>query len=281
MKKTLKKMAWDATLNTDVATEFKNAELTLFLRMGFKQINPAGGAATGTYNDYGSPAATPRKIVKWTPSAWASWKNNFVSSAEKFWKGKFWLINNFSLLEYTYKGQKYIPNISCGFKLSGGDATNATSSSFHHIIEVVRLDKSETWFGSHSRLYDSLDTSSVPKASDSNGKPIFQQAHVHEVGHLLGLGHVDEGKPHCPTNGNTNARACYGVTDKDKNSVMGSGMQLRPKQANPWRLAMKEFTKKGNLFVTSDWEAKLNKYYPRTPTEAANKKHFISPPKRK
>jgi len=69
--------------------------------------------------------------------------------------------------------------------------------------------------------------------------------------------------------------------DNNKNSVMGSGMQLRPKQANPWRLAMKEFTKKGNLFVTSDWEAKLNKHYPRTPTEAANKRHFISPPKRK
>lgn len=281
MKKTIKKANWDATLNTDVCTAYNNADLTITLRLGFKKIDPAGGAAKGTYNDYGSATGTARKIIKWTPSAWTAWKNNFVKSAERYWHGKFWLNNNFSMLEYMDKGQKYIPNIWCRFDLSGGDATTATSSKSHHIIEVVRLDSSETWFGSHSKLYDSLDTNSIQKATDSKGNAIMQRAHVHEVGHLLGLGHVDEGKKHCPTSGNTNVRACYGVSDKDKNSVMGGGMQPRVKHANPWRRAIIEFTKKGNMHVLSDWEAKMNRYYPRTPTEVASKKIFSTRPKRK
>ncbi len=222
-----------------------------------------------------------RKIVKWTPSSWATWKNNFIKSAEKYWHGKFWLINNFSLFEYTHNGQKYVPNIWCCLDLTSGDSTSLTSAKFHHIIEVVKLDKTETWFGSHSKLYDSLDTKAVQKATDSKGKAIIQQAHVHEIGHLLGLGHVDEGKKHCPTTGNTNLRPCYGVTDTDKYSVMGSGMQLRLKHANPWRKAMIELTKKGNVSVLNDWEPKLNRYYPRTPTEVAKNKHITIRPTRK
>jgi hypothetical protein len=56
----------------------------------------------------------------------------------------------------------------------------------------VRLHSSENWFGSHSRLYDNRDTDSVEKGKDSAGKPIMPRAHVHEIGHLLGFGHVDE-----------------------------------------------------------------------------------------
>ncbi|VUD62370.1 hypothetical protein TDB9533_03027 [Thalassocella blandensis] len=278
MKKTIKKARWDATLDTDVCDKFNNADLTLTLKLGFKQVNPSGGKATGTYNDYGSNTGTARKIVRWTPAAWNTWKQNFVTSAQKYWHGKFWLINNFSELEYEDSGVKYIPNIWCRFKLQGSDSM--PSSVHHHTIEVVRLDKSETWFGSHSRLYDSLDTNSVQKGTDSKGNPIMQRAHVHEVGHLLGLGHVDIGKPHCPPGGNTNLGPCYGVLDKDKNSVMGQGMQLRDKHANPWRTAIIEFTKKGNAAKASDWAPKTSRHYPRTPAEVAAKTSITKKPNR-
>lgn len=278
MKKTIKRTTWDATLDTDVTSEYNNADLTINLRLGFKQINPARGAQTGTYNDYGMRGMTARKIVKWTPAEWTAWINNFVSSAEKYWHGKFWLVNNFSAFEYEAKGMKYIPNIYCRFNLTGTDV--ATSGNHHHIIEVVRLHKSETWFGSHSRLYDSLDTNSVQKGTDSKGNPIMQRAHVHEVGHLLGLGHVDIGKKHCPANGNTNLGPCYGVADVDKYSVMGQGMQLRDKHANPWRRAMIEITKKGNLANTADWGPRQQRIYPRTLAEVASNTIITTRPKR-
>ena len=84
MKKTLNLAKFDAELNTDVCDARNNAELTLKLKLGFRQINPAAGAGAGTYNDYGDPTATARKIVKWTPGEWANWKHNFIRTAQSY-----------------------------------------------------------------------------------------------------------------------------------------------------------------------------------------------------
>jgi hypothetical protein len=278
MKKYVKKASWDAVLDTGVCDAYNNAELTIQLKLGFKQINPAGGAASGTYNDYGAKTTTARKIVKWTPSAWRSWKQDFVTSAQRYWHGRFWLINNFGLFEYEADGAKYIPNIWCRFEITASDASAA--GKYHHVISVVRLHKSENWFGSHSKLYDNRDTNLVQKGTDSKGNPIMQRAHVHEIGHLLGLGHVDVGKKHCPVSGNTNLGPCYGVADTDKYSVMGQGMQRRDKHANPWRRAMVEIAKKGSVLKSTDWAPKGTRHYPRTPDEAAANKLITARPKR-
>ncbi|HSX50866.1 MAG TPA: hypothetical protein VLF09_07925 [Cellvibrio sp.] len=277
MKKTLAKSSWDAVLDTSMCDKYTNAELTITIKLGFKQINPAAGALTGTYNDYGDPRAPARKIDKWTKNSWEAWKLNFVQSAQKYWDGKFWLINNFSLMDLQDNGVKYIPNVWCRFKLQGADATPGFKS--HHTIEVVRLNKSETWFGSHSRLFDSLDTKSVAKGTDSKGRSIMQKAHVHEVGHLLGLPHVDVGKSHCPPS-NTNSSACYGVADTDKYAVMGQGMQLRDSNANPWRQAMIDIFVKGNINLPSDWTPKQTRHYPRTLAEVTSKTLITKKPTR-
>jgi hypothetical protein len=231
-KTTLKLSKFDAELNTTPCNARNNADLTLTLRLGFRQINPAGGAEKGTYND-ANP--TPRKIIKWTAPAWTTWKNTFVRSAQDFWSGSFWLINNFGRCGFQDNGNIFIPNFYCLLNIEGSDA----STGLHHfVIDVVRLDPTETSFRSHAKLYDSQDMVATSVRNDSKGKPIMQQTHVHEIGHLLGLGHVDIGKPHCPANGDTNAAACYGVLDQDLNSVMGAGMQIRDSHATPWKSAL-------------------------------------------
>ncbi len=299
MKKKISFAKFDAELNTDCCDPYNNAELTLTLRMGFKQINPSGGADKGTYHDYGDATEPTRKIIKWTATSWTNWKTNFVSSAEAFWTGKFWLINDSGSFPFTKGTATYYPNVWCRFKLVGNESTVAGN---HHTIDVVRLDPTESWFGSHSTLYDSKDTNSVKKATTSAGKKVMQRAHVHEVGHLLGLDHVDVGKPHCPAAGDTNAGMCYGVADADKLAVMGSGMQLRLENAYPWREALRAFALEelmmaalGNPLllalgrvslsmpvasITSVWPAKMQRHYPRTEAELRAGTMITARPKR-
>ena len=294
MKQTMQFSNFDAELNTDVCDAYNNAELALTLKLGFQQINPTGTAATGTYHDYGDAADPLRNIIRWTPGAWSSWKANFVSSAQHFWNGKFWLVNDAGLFRYQALGQTFVPNIYCKMKIESSDSTTGN----HHNISVVRLASNETWFGSHSTLYDSRDTDSVNKATDSQGRAIMQRAHVHEVGHLLGLDHVDVGQAHCPSSGDTNASACYGVSDASLNSVMGSGMTIRLENAAPWRNAMRGFAVASALqagpptaldllmpysrlfafptHLLASWPARLTRHYPRTLAEAGAELNITS-----
>ncbi|WP_152616543.1 hypothetical protein [Sphingomonas sp. ERG5] len=237
MKFTKRYPGYDAVLDTDRCSSRNNADLTLTLRIGFRQINPMAGAETGSYPDFGDPSRTLRQTVKWTPKDWAAWKLNFCNSAQRFWDKKFWLDNRGGDFAFRQGMEIFIPNIFCRLELIGNDDTVGTH---HVVIDVVRLAATESFFGSNARLFDSKDTNLVQKGTDSKGKAIMQRAHVHEVGHLLGLGHVAIGKPGCPASGDPDLTPCYGVTDEDKNSVMGGGMRLDVVHAAPWITAFND-----------------------------------------
>lgn len=280
MKKELKTSKWDAELNTDVCDPYTNADITLKVKLGFRQINPAGGKAEGTYYDYGDSTESARKIIKWTAGSWAKWTEEFASSVQKYWHGKFWLVNNFSLFEYEVKGTKYRPNLWCRMEVKQSTVPEVGPPDAHHVIEVVRLHASENWFGSHSTLYDSRDLRWVEKNTDSKGNKVMQRAHVHEFGHLLGLRHVDEGKAHCPTTGDTNKKPCYGISDIDMKNVMGGGMAITADLAKPWRDAAAQLSGKGAVATLTDWESKIFRHYPRTLAEVTAKRSITARPRR-
>jgi hypothetical protein len=156
MKTGMSLNTYDIELDSDRCDPYNNADLTISLRLRLptdqsRQWRPP----EGTYHDYGDATEPARKIIKWTPGAWDQWKKNFVASAQKYWHGRFWLVNK--LRGARIRGQRRpLPTQLSGarFILEGGDADKIV---YNHKIDVVRLHKSEPWFGSHSTLYDNRD----------------------------------------------------------------------------------------------------------------------------
>lgn len=79
--------------------------------------------------------------------------------------------------------------------------------------------------------------------------------HYHEVGHLIGLDHVNiHGKG--VRDGNDDK--AYGVTKHQMRSVMGKGSARRPSHAQPWRQAAADIT----MTKSHDWVVSLSEIHP-------------------
>lgn len=62
MKKFIQTKQWDASLDTSICNSKRNSQLTINMRIAFKQINPPSGQQSGTYHDFGISSKPGRKI---------------------------------------------------------------------------------------------------------------------------------------------------------------------------------------------------------------------------
>jgi hypothetical protein len=227
---------WDADLvdwRTDATT---NAYLTIFIKILFVKIDPAAGA-TGTHGDADDAPSTPsqRPIQRWRPGEFERFVRNLTSSAQRFWDGQFWLKT-----PRTYDGLNFTPprgpsfrcNIYCKLDLKAA----ASATDAHYTIAVVRVPDG-TNFRSNSVLYSQNDIQSEHMIPHSTVK---FWTHFHEVGHLIGLGHVGTGGATNVHNDNSNT--AYGVTQQEMQDVMGRGHAIHDWHATPWREAAAAFT---------------------------------------
>jgi hypothetical protein len=219
---------WEADLDESVRNAHSNADLTITIRLYLKKIDPQG--RTSRYADADDEA---RLIQTWKPGEFETFKRNLLSGAQRFWDGAFWLKtpSTYSGLNWPDDNATHRCNIRCRFGLIDAD----TPREAHYTIAAVRVPDGER-FRTGSAHYIQRDIEPTTMIPHSTVK--FWR-HFHEVGHLLGLGHVNQRD--ILANG-VNDPAAYGVTKSEQEDAMGRGSVRHEWHASPWQEAAAAFT---------------------------------------
>lgn len=235
---------WNAELIEWNRNATTNAVLDIAIQVYFQKIDPA----TGTSGQYPDTDNRQRRIVAWKPGEFDRFAANALGGAQRFWSGIFWLRtpSSYRGLDWPDAKATHRCNVFCKLSLTRAYA----AANAHYTIAVVRVPDTEQ-FRSNSRLYSQLDIQSKQMISGSTTK-FF--THFHEVGHLLGLGHVGW-HGHRNLHANNDPRA-YGVTMRDMHDVMGRGTAVHPWHATPWREAVATFTDTDK----DDWKVSLHRH---------------------
>lgn len=234
---------FDADLNPDCRNRTTNADLTVYLRIYFEQVNPT--ATSTTYNDWDGNAVP---IRRWRPNEWSDWKRRFLRDCRRKWHGKFWLQTpaTYNSLNWPAQNATHRCNLYCRFEIS----EQANSEGAHAVIPVVRVDGNHA-FRSHMLLYSNRDL--TPERL-THGSRFF--THVHEIGHLIGLDHPGTGLAGCTSGGEA---VCYASADGTDDGVMGRGSRIYERHAAPWKKAAAILTGQAE----ANWTVSLTRIYPR------------------
>jgi hypothetical protein len=231
---------FEAELNDLPCNAQTNAELTLYLRVFFKdgfydpEITRKIDSTKGVAKDADK---IDFYVFPWDSGKFAVWKAKLLHQAKTFWTGRFWLHTppHYSGLNWPVNHPTHRANVWCKLELTESPVEKGS----HYTVACVSLGDSvdpkyQYQFRSHMFLYRS--NASLHTKS-------------HEVGHLLGLDHPS---------GKSGEKAAYKDRPGQPGDIMGAGLNRYPHHALPWQKAIGLITQTHG----SEWKVAMHHVYP-------------------
>jgi hypothetical protein len=222
-----------------------NFGITLIMRVYLKKMDPPPGKAVYHMED---ADGMKWPVGRWTRAAWDRWTLEYLVQVHETWDEAFTLVPPNAYDGFLWPQSKPVRrNVSCRLYLTlvnNRDEAHATIGVYNV------LTSGGEGFRSNSYGYGSQDIK--PVKSGGSGATWEYKTMPHEVGHLLGLPHVNQGDPACraaPGSG-----ICYGKDLKQKMNVMGHGGTLSLDNAKPW---IERIARKHTRTDPASWKAQF------------------------
>lgn len=229
--------------------------LTLKLRLALEPLDTGGEGGNAIVKARGMEF----KCVYFPPAEFDSFKARFQRQVAQMWSGKIFIVvpdpgSDMSLpaadyRRFSYAGvTRFKPVVQCGLEIELNDVDP------HYRLTIIKRASGEKRFpsftfpdkkaGRPDGVLDStdLDMRMLAHAVKENGKVFDKEFErftaAHEVGHLLGLDHVNMSHPVCELD--SNDEICYGDNIWKSEDMMGVGHAVRAWHGRPWLYVLKK-----------------------------------------